>query len=65
MSREEDMEMLRALAPEQLAGAKYRIYPRRKLGRGVTALLLLLRVYVLVAVPLVFYAFWRALAAGH
>lgn len=35
--------------------------PRRTLGPGVTALLWLLRIYVIVAVPLVIYAFVRAL----
>ena len=35
--------------------------PRRKLGRGTTALLVLLRVYVIVAVPIVGYAFFHAL----
>ena len=37
--------------------------PRRELGRGVLALLVLLRVYVLLAIPLVGYAFIRALHA--
>jgi hypothetical protein len=35
--------------------------PRRKLGRGTLALLILLRVYVLLAIPIVIYAFIRAL----
>lgn len=35
--------------------------PRRKLGPGLTVLLWLLRIYVLIAVPLVIYAFVRAL----
>lgn len=38
-------------------------YPRRKLGTGTIVLLWALRVYVLVAVPLVVYAFLRALHA--
>jgi hypothetical protein len=38
--------------------------PRRKLGRGTLALLIGLRVYVLIAVPLVGYAFVRALLRG-
>ncbi len=37
--------------------------PRRKLGPGVTALLWLLRIYVVIAVPLVIYAFVNALHA--
>jgi hypothetical protein len=39
--------------------------PRRHLGRGVLALLVLLRVYVLLAIPVVGYAFVHALRAGH
>jgi hypothetical protein len=35
--------------------------PRRQLGRTVLALLYLLRVYVLIAIPIVAYAFVRAL----
>jgi hypothetical protein len=38
-------------------------YPRRRLGAGTIVLLWILRVYVLVAVPLVVYAFLRALHA--
>ncbi|MDD2704320.1 MAG: hypothetical protein PHU07_03160 [Acidocella sp.] len=60
-----EQELMQALDPAQLAAAKYVPYPRRKLGLGITALLWLLRVYVLIAVPLVFYAFWRGLAAGY
>lgn len=39
--------------------------PRRKLSRGVLALLILLRVYVIAAIPIVAYAFVRALLATH
>jgi len=35
--------------------------PRRKLGAGIVVLLWILRIYVLVAVPLVVYAFVKAL----
>jgi len=35
--------------------------PRRRLGLGLTLVLWLLRIYVLIAVPLVVYAFVRAL----
>jgi len=38
--------------------------PRRQLGRGVLALLILLRVYVVLAIPLVGYAFVHALATS-
>lgn len=37
---------------------------RMKLSRGAFLLLTLLRLYVLIAVPLVGYAFWRALGQG-
>ena len=36
-------------------------YPRRKLGTGMVAMLWLLRVYVVIAVPLVIFAFIKAL----
>jgi hypothetical protein len=53
-------EFLHALEPEQRTARRYALYPRRVLGRGVRALLWVLRAYVLVAVPLVVYAFIRA-----
>ncbi|HEX4260836.1 MAG TPA: hypothetical protein VHY76_07015 [Acetobacteraceae bacterium] len=52
-----------ALEPEQLSAATARPLPRRVLGRGTVALLILLRIYVIVAVPIVGYAFVRALLA--
>jgi hypothetical protein len=55
---------LGALEPGQLTAATDRPLPRRKLGRGVLALLILLRVYVLLAIPLVGYAFIHALGQG-
>ena len=39
--------------------------PRRALGRGTLALLVLLRIYVMVAVPVVGYAFVHAILAAH
>ncbi len=55
-----------ALQPGQHAGAVARPLPRRTLGRGVVLLLLLLRLYVVFALPLVAYAFVRAIrASGH
>lgn len=57
-------EEQRALEPEQTAARRYEPYPRRSWGHGVRALLWLLRAYVLLAVPLVIYAFIRA-AAGR
>lgn len=54
---------LSALEPGQLAAETLKPLPRRKLGRGVVALLVILRIYVLIAVPLVAYAFIHALLA--
>lgn len=51
-------ELLKALEPGQAAGRAP--YPRRHYGRGVRLLLWALRIYVLLAVPLVIYAFIRA-----
>ena len=39
--------------------------PRRKLGPGILALLWILRIYVIIAVPLVVYAFVSALHQGN
>jgi hypothetical protein len=52
-----------ALEPEQLSAATEAPFPRRKLGRGVLALLIALRVYVMLAIPLVGWAFVHALMA--
>ncbi|WP_297494602.1 hypothetical protein [Acidocella sp.] len=53
---------LEALEPGQLTARRIAPYPRRRLGPGVRVLLWVLRIYVLIAVPLVFYAFIRAAA---
>ena len=50
---------------EHLSGSGLPPLPRRKLSRGVLALLILLRVYVIAAIPIVVYAFVRALLASH
>jgi hypothetical protein len=50
-----------ALEPEQLAAATMRPYPRRTLGKGAMSLLIILRVYVAIAIPIVVYAFVHAL----
>ena len=52
---------LDALEPDQLSTATRAPFPRRELGRGVLALLIALRVYVSIAIPLVAYAFVHAL----
>ncbi len=53
---------LPALEPEQTAQQRYAPFPRRQWGQGVRLLLWALRIYVLLAVPLVIYAFVRAAA---
>ncbi len=58
-----DPHPISALDPAQLTAAKQRPLPRRRLGRGALALLIVLRVYVLIAIPIVGYAFVHALLA--
>jgi hypothetical protein len=55
---------LDALDPDQRSSVAETRLPRRHLGPGVTWLLIGLRVYVLLAVPIVLYAFIHALRAG-
>ena len=50
-----------ALEPDQLVEAKKKRFGQRKLGRAETVMMTALRVYVLIGVPLVIYAFFRAL----
>jgi len=59
----DDPTLIGALEPEQFALAKMQPLPRRNLSRGVVALLIVLRVYVMIAIPIVGYAFVRALLA--
>ncbi|HVB90135.1 MAG TPA: hypothetical protein VND97_08050 [Beijerinckiaceae bacterium] len=58
-------ELIEALEPSQLTANAERRLPRRRLGGGTLALLILLRIYVLIAIPLVGYAFVQALTASH
>jgi hypothetical protein len=58
-----DPTLISALEPDQLAAATMRPLPRRNLGRGALALLILLRVYIVIAIPIVAYAFVHALLA--
>ena len=58
-----DPKLVSALEPSQLVDAMKQPYPRRKLGRGVVALLVALRIYVIIAIPIVAYAFIHALLA--
>jgi hypothetical protein len=57
----DDPALISALEPGQLVAATKRQYPRRKLGRGELALLVALRVYVVIAIPIVGYEFVRVL----
>lgn len=59
-----DPELIAALEANQLTAAAERPLPRRKLGGGTLALLILLRVYVVIAIPIVGYAFVHALLAS-
>ena len=52
---------LAALEPLQATAATGRKLPRRALGLGTKALLIGLRVYVFLAIPIVIYAFIHAL----
>jgi len=56
-----DPKLIDALEPSQLTAATEHALPRRKLGLGVVALLIALRVYVVIAIPLVGYAFVHSL----
>jgi len=58
------MSDLSSLEPDQLTSATHTPLPRAKLGRGVVFLLAFMRVYVLAAIPIVAYAFIKALNAG-
>jgi hypothetical protein len=55
---------LAALEPDQFSAAIQTPLPRRVLSGGVLALLVMLRIYVVLAIPLVAYAFIHALMAG-
>ena len=56
-----DPNLVDALEPSQLTAATSIPLPRRRLGRTTTALLIALRVYIFIAVPIVCYAFVHAL----
>jgi hypothetical protein len=58
-----DSSLIGALEPDQLVAATTRPLPRRKLTQGVLALLVALRVFVVIAIPIVIYAFVHALLA--
>jgi len=56
-----DPNLVDALEPSQLTAATSVPLPRRPLGRVTTIMLIALRVYIFVAVPIVGYAFVHAL----
>jgi len=58
-----DPNLVDALEPSQVTAATAVPLPRRKLSRGATVMLIALRVYIFVAVPIVGYAFVHALMA--
>lgn len=57
----DDQSLADALEPSQFTAATEVPLPRRQLGRATTALLIALRVYIYIAVPIVGYAFVHAL----
>ena len=56
-----DPNLVDALEPGQLTAVTKVPLPRRQLGRATTALLIALRIYIFMAVPIVGYAFVHAL----
>ncbi len=61
---QEPMADLSVLEPGQSTSAARRHFPRRVLNRVELALLIVLRIYVFLALPLVVYAFVKALYAS-
>jgi hypothetical protein len=57
----DDSNLITALEPSQLTAATNVPLPRRDLGRPTVMLLIALRVYIFIAVPIVAYAFVHAL----
>lgn len=57
----DDSSSSEALEQNGFTNAVQAPLPRRVLGRGALALLILLRVYVVIAIPIVAYAFIHAL----
>ena len=58
------MSDMSSLEPGQRMADKRQPLPRKKLGRVELALLSIMRIYVLAAIPIVVYAFVHALRAG-
>jgi hypothetical protein len=59
-----DPDLTAFLEPTQLTTATRQPLPRRKLSRATTAFLILLRIYVFIAIPIVAYAFIHAMRAS-
>ena len=60
----QDEALLKVLQTTQFDAANKTPLPRRQLTGGTLALLILLRIYVLLAIPVVAYAFIRAVSAS-
>ena len=60
-----DPKLISALEAGQRTAESERPLPRRVLGRGTMALLIVLRIYVVIAIPIVAYAFIHALLASR
>jgi hypothetical protein len=65
MNLDEESAILAALEPTQRTATLSEPLPRRRLGTGTLLLLWILRIYVLLAVPLVIYTFVQTLTAHH
>lgn len=57
----DDPTLINALEPSQLTAATSVPLPRRALGRTTVIMLVALRVYIFLAIPIVAYAFVHAL----
>jgi hypothetical protein len=57
--------MVSVLEPGQFIETTKTPLPGRVLGRGTVALLILLRVYIAIAIPIVVYTFLHALAISQ
>jgi hypothetical protein len=60
-----DPRLLDALEPGQLSAALALPVPKCKVGRAALTLLIMLRLYVIVAIPIVGYTFAQALVVHH
>lgn len=61
---EPDEDLIESLEPDQLVIEMDRPVPRRQLGRGVTAALWVLRVFLLAITAMVLYAFVAGVMGG-